>query len=250
MIRIVIVEDEYPMLTGLKNLIQRLSPDYHVIGTASTAQDGRILIKDLQPDLVFCDIKLGKQNGLEMIQSLVDCGVQCRYVILSGYSEFSYAQQAIRLGAIDYLVKPTSASQISQLLKTFAALSNKDKADAAESDLSVTPYSQIISYTLNKIHTGYASPLSLSSIAGEAGVTPQYLSALFTKEVGTSFVNYLRSYRIKIAQKLLAETDKKINDIAFSVGYDDPQYFCRVFKSISNSTPKAYRYASHSPKNS
>ncbi|MDO5548454.1 MAG: helix-turn-helix domain-containing protein [Eubacteriales bacterium] len=242
MIRIAIVEDEYPILTGLQHLIEQLSSEYVVVGTASNIHDGLILIKEQKPDLAFCDIKLGSQNGLEMIQTLVDCGIQCHYVILSGFSEFSYAQQAIRLGVIDYLVKPTSTKQISQLLKTFEEQSQQESSsdDLTEPRL---PYSKIISYTIKCIHTSYSSALSLSRLAKQTGVTPQYLSALFTKEVGISFVNYLRNYRIKAAEQLLLETDKKISDIAFSVGYDDPQYFCRVFKTVTGSSPKSYRYS-------
>lgn len=244
MIRIAIVEDEYPIQVGLCKLIGHLSPEYQIVGTASNTHDGLTLVKQQHPDLVFCDIKLGKQNGLEMIETLVDCGVQCKYVILSGYSEFTYAQQAIKLGVIDYLVKPTSAKQISQLLKTFSEQSQKGaEPGGPKSDAPATPYSQIIAYTVDRIHTAYSSALSLSGIAEEAGVTPQYLSALFAKEVGISFVIYLRNYRIKMSKQLLCTTGKKVSDVAFAVGYDDPQYFCRVFKAVAGCSPKSYRYA-------
>lgn len=242
MIRIAIVEDEYPIQVGLKRLIEQLNPSYLVVGVASNSHDGLTLIKEHQPDLVFCDIKLGKQNGLEMIQTLVDSNVQCKYVILSGYSEFSYAQQAIKLGVIDYLVKPTNVKQISQLLKTFS-----EQFQSSSSQQSCLPssestiYSQITTYTINSIHSSFSSALSLSNIADETGVTPQYLSALFAKEVGVSFSTYLRNYRVEKAQQLLCSSNKKISDIAFSVGYDDPQYFCRVFKSVTNCSPKHYR---------
>ena len=246
MIRIAIVEDEYPIQMGLKKLIQQLSPEYLVVGVASNTQEGLALVKDHHPDLVFCDIKLGKQNGLEMIQTLVDSGINTKYVILSGYSEFTYAQQAIKLGVIDYLVKPTNVKQISQLLKTFSQQFESGSNDSSsEPNQDASSYSQIVSYSINRIHTAYASAISLTTIADETGVTSQYLSALFAKEVGTSFVNYLRNYRIQNAEKLLASTNKKIGDIAFSVGYDDPQYFCRVFKTVTGCSPKDYRYKSH-----
>lgn len=250
MIRIVIIEDELPIQTGLRNLIGHLSDEYKVVGVASTAHDGMLLVKQLRPDLAFCDIKLGKNNSLDMIESLNDGGFECKYVILSGYSEFAFAQRAIKLGVIDYMVKPASSKQIFHLLKTFSEQSKKSKS-STENSLEVTPhYSQVVDFAIDRINTGFASDVTLSGIAEEAGITPQYLSALFAKEVGTSFVAYLRAIRINKAKQLLKDGNKKINDIAFEVGYDDPQYFCRVFKIATGISPKSYRIQKETISNS
>lgn len=240
MIRIVIVEDELPIQTGLRNLIGHLSDEYKIVGVASTVHDGMILIKQTQPDLAFCDIKLGKNNSLDMIEALNDSGVVCKYVILSGYSEFSFAQRAIKLGVIDYMVKPASSKQISHLLKTFTEQTKKAEPNKS-SVMEAAPYSQVVAFAIDRIQTSYASVITLSGIAEEAGITPQYLSALFAKEAGVSFVTYLRNIRINKSKQLLKDSNKKINDIAFEVGYDDPQYFCRVFKLSTGVSPKSYR---------
>ncbi len=71
-------------------------------------------------------------------------------------------------------------------------------------------------------------------------ITPEYLSRLFTKEIGKSFSDYLKEYRIDKAKKLLVNNKLKIYEIAEKVGYSDPKYFCKVFKESTGMSPKEY----------
>ena len=243
MLNIVVVEDEYTIRTGLCRLISKLSDDYHVIGSAENGYDGMLLIKQCQPDLAICDIKMGKHGGLEMIEQLRDLNIKCHFVILSGYSEFPYAQKAIQLGVEDYLLKPVMVDHLRELLHRMEALVSKENGNHPGTDSQYpekNPYSQLVKNAVHKIQKEYFTKLSLSDIASEFGVTSEYLSALFAKETGMNFVTYLKKFRITKAQELLLQTDKKIYEIAFAVGYDDPAYFYRVFKEATGVSPKTY----------
>lgn len=71
-------------------------------------------------------------------------------------------------------------------------------------------------------------------------VTPEYLSRMFSREVGRPFVNYLKEYRIGKAKEMLQKGNRKIYEIAFEAGYSDVKYFCRVFKEVTGVSPKKY----------
>jgi two-component system response regulator YesN len=91
------------------------------------------------------------------------------------------------------------------------------------------------------VNENYCRDISVSSISKQFNVNGNYISQLFTKEVGTTFTQYLSKLRIDYACQLLTTTDLPINEIAEKAGYDDNFYFSRIFKRLKGTTPSAYR---------
>lgn len=91
------------------------------------------------------------------------------------------------------------------------------------------------------IRQNYDKDISLSDAAGLVGITPEYLSKLFTKEMGINFSTFLGEFRVSIAKKLLAADNYKIHEVANMVGYKDTKYFNKVFRSIMGMSPSDYR---------
>ncbi len=100
---------------------------------------------------------------------------------------------------------------------------------------------ELVKGTLDRLEAGYSKEMSLEEIAGELGVTPQYLSKIFKQETGHTFKEHLIDLRISEARRLLRETSLSAREISYSVGYDDPNYFVRLFKKITGMTPKEYQ---------
>mgnify|MGYP000340996197 CR=1 FL=1 len=73
-------------------------------------------MKDNPPDILITDIRMPKISGLEMIGKAKEMGASCIFVILSGYAEFEYARQGIKLGVQEYLLKPITISDVKELL--------------------------------------------------------------------------------------------------------------------------------------
>lgn len=90
-----------------------------------------------------------------------------------------------------------------------------------------------------RIH--YKDRLTLDIVAEAVYITPSYLSALFSKSLGTSFVSYVNQVRIERAQELLRNPQIDPNTLAEQVGFSDAKYFCQVFKRITGATPNQYR---------
>lgn len=87
----------------------------------------------------------------------------------------------------------------------------------------------------------YTRRITLDEIAGHVHLNPQYLSVLFKRETGESVVDYLTNLRIEQAKTVLKESTLPINEIARSIGYDDPDYFSRVFRRRCGMSPRQYR---------
>ncbi len=91
------------------------------------------------------------------------------------------------------------------------------------------------------IRQNYDKDVSLSDAADLVGITPEYLSKLFTREMGINFCTFLGEFRVSIAKKLLATGNYKIHEVAEMVGYKDTKYFNKVFRSIMGVSPSDYR---------
>jgi two-component system response regulator YesN len=116
--RIVVVEDGAKIRRGIIQLIQKVNPEYQIVGEAANGADGLRIITDLKPDLVIADIRMPELNGLEMLQQLKSQGLKHKTLIVSAYSDFSFAQQAITIGVSEYLLKPITAEKLEKALVT------------------------------------------------------------------------------------------------------------------------------------
>ncbi len=95
---------------------------------------------------------------------------------------------------------------------------------------------------LRVIDEDYREPLTLSQLAEDCGITPSYLCRLFSEHLDTNFVDYLNAVRIRAAEEKLFAGQMSIKEIAYAVGYQDPNYFSRVFKKRKGVTPTSYSF--------
>ena len=135
--RILIVEDEFNAREGLGDLLGKISPEYEVCGKASDGEQGAMLALELRPDLIFVDIEMPKLDGLKMIEKIKQNGEEPYFVILSGYSDFKYAQNGIKLGVSEYLLKPITYNNLKSFMVDINGKFNlkKEKAGMLRKDI-------------------------------------------------------------------------------------------------------------------
>lgn len=234
--RIMIVEDEQRTRRGLKRLILSVSPEADIVAEADNGRNALELIRTLKPDMVFTDIHMPLMDGLTLIREVRRLRMTTKFVIISVSTEFEYARQAISLGVSDYLVKPLTIEDIVHALKAVRGTDQED-SDSSEEPVSLAErYSDahpVILRALRKIETDYASNLNQRQLASQLGITPEYFSALFKKNVGVSFVRFLRNYRIEIAKSLYRNGGVPRNEVPARVGFPDEKYFHHVFKEVT-----------------
>lgn len=114
-VRILVVEDERECREGLCETLYRISPDIEVLSADSGESALKILLRTSM-DLVFLDIQMPGMDGLALLAQLREMDDRVNIIMLSAYDQFSYAQQAIRLGAMDFIVKPYTEEAIAQVV--------------------------------------------------------------------------------------------------------------------------------------
>jgi len=121
-IRLCIIDDIKSVVDGLTAMNWE-EQGIRVAGAASNGEEGLRLIGELQPDLVITDIRMPRMDGLSMLRTILDENHGCKVILISGYADFEYAQQAVQLGAFDFVVKPFSEEEMmSAVLRAKAAI--------------------------------------------------------------------------------------------------------------------------------
>lgn len=155
--RILVVEDEVKIRKGIANLINRHTK-HTVIGEAKNGVEGYEMALRHQPEVVITDIRMPEMDGLEMMQKLQEKGGPWHFVILSGYSEFEYAKQALRCGAEDYLLKPLAPEDVTGLLSSI-----QEKIEAESRKTRGMPEKKLRDYL---IENDLGSPEELAAACG------------------------------------------------------------------------------------
>jgi two-component system response regulator YesN len=117
--RIVIADDEYLARSSLRSMLEELGLPLDLVGEATNGEEMTALVGRYLPDVAFVDIRMPKLNGLETIRQGKQVSPETRWFILSGFPEFDYAQEAIRLGVASYLLKPVNPDELRKVLSDF-----------------------------------------------------------------------------------------------------------------------------------
>lgn len=241
---VVLVEDEDLILEELTVTIPWQAIGLEVLGTAGNGIDGERMIRELDPDIVVTDIRLPGKTGLEMLE---DSAVE-HAVILSGYTDFSYMQKAIRLGVFDYLQKPVDSDELIatlEKLRDMIAEDEKSREGIIGSNDGIALPDKVHNHTIRMaidfIGENYAESIGLQDIAAVTHVTENYISTLFREETGMNFLQYLSIVRINKALPMLRDTGMNISEIATATGFPTPGYFTKIFRRFLGKTPTEYR---------
>lgn len=236
--KIMVVDDEPIILGGIVAMVRECWEDAWI----EEAADGFEALERLQtfkPDLLISDVNMPEMTGLELIEETKRRGYCDRYVILTGYDEFEYARQAVRLGVMDYLLKPVQTNELQSVLDRLGRPGHSTDALPEHTDGNGSETTKVI---LEFIHLHYGRDLPLDEVAEHAGIHPNYLCAVMKRGFGKSYVNYLREYRVERAMEMFRDNPRiQIDKVASAVGYELPRHFYKVFKKETGLTPGQYR---------
>jgi two-component system response regulator YesN len=258
MLGVIVVEDEPYIRKGIIMTTPWKEFGCEVIGEAKDGKEGYDLICRLNPDIVITDVDMPVKDGIEMIRALYKF-IKSQFIIISGYNDFNYAQQAIKLGVKDYLLKPIDDDDFYKTLKRLSEEIRKEKTenkhskeeiylDAKENlarEINFDKNSDGRKFYVTKakgwVKEHYKENISINDAALELGISESYLSRLFKNYMGYTFVEYLTDYRIKMAIELLKDHSIKVYEVAEKVGYHDPKYFSIIFKKRMGITPMCFK---------
>lgn len=238
-IKLLIADDEDNIRTGVSRYIQLHSTRFSQIYEAANGQEAIDLLLRYQPEILLLDVQMPLKSGIDVMRAARDAGLRPICVVLSGYDEFKYAQQALKCGAKDYLLKPVRGADILHRLEELAE-ELTGTAERTTQPAREQP-NQFVRDAQAYIEEHYVENIGLSDVADAVGISGSYLSTMFAQYLHCGFVDYLNQVRIERACCYLDQNRYKNYEIALKVGFRDEKYFAKVFKKVKGVTPKEYR---------
>lgn len=236
----VIADDELLIRQGLLSIPWK-DYDIQVMGVAANGNEALSMLKELCPEILLTDIRMPGIDGLELIDAAKTENPEIQAILLTGYEDFNYAREAIRLGAIGYILKPSDPDEIIQNVeKAKRNIESYGTKSTSASELSGIR-NKVILNLFEYMEKHFAEEITLYSAAEHVHMNHIYISRLFKKEMGKTFLDILTSIRMKKACALLAKDEYRIYEIAEMVGINDSGYFSQVFKKCFDMTPTEYR---------
>lgn len=243
MLKVLVVEDEEMIRKGIVLAVDWAALDCVVVGEAANGAEALEAVDRLNPSLIITDLKMPQMDGLEMLRRLRERGNNVYVIILTAYDSFTYAQSALRLGAVDFLLKPFHDGDLEQAVAALRKRTGgEERADSALPGLKRGDKSKYVLEVMDYIGAHYQDPnISISAIAQDLGISEGHLSHTFKKETDYTLLNYLTRYRIHKAMELLRDCRVKVYEVAAQVGYRDITYFSATFKKVTGVTPSEYQ---------
>lgn len=259
-LNVFIVDDEYLIRNLIKMKVNWEKVNMEVIGECGNAEDALNMLDELKPDIIFTDICMPSMNGIEFSKVIKDKHPNTKIVVVTGYDDFNYARDSVRIGVSDYILKPINSDEIMEVLERvkgeiLAYRKHEEELYILKKQIEILPkitssinesreeITKLMENTneikVNNIIEGvkkYLSDniskqeLSLKNVANKFYISPGHLGRLFKQNTSMTFVEYLTSIRIEKIKKLLLETDFKGAKICEECGISDPHYLSILFK--------------------
>lgn len=274
MYKVIIVDDEPIIVEGLQKGIEWANWDCEIVGTAGNGMEGLKLVKKLKPNILISDISMTNMDGLAMVAAIKSEYPNIEVCLLTGFRNFEYAQQAIKLGVTRFLLKPSKIDELEEaieaMIKNLKANGEmgeniveniwnindekeryiyntfiKDRPEIVDTEEGKIRFTDANNFILKNalmfMYDNYVLKLSLMDVAEQCYISNWHLSKLLNQYTGKGFFEIINIIRLDKAKELLKTTSKKIQDISEEIGFQDVTHFSRIFKNHVGVSPKEFR---------
>lgn len=222
---------------------------FEISAEAVNGREALRLIEKEPFDLLISDIKMPVMGGIELLRTLRSNGLALAVVYISSRTEFEYAREAMILGAMDFLKKPASEEAVSEmLLRVRRSLGGTEKAAVnsivarvmeqigADTDGDIFLYNVSLFLSENICHA-----VTMTEAADNLNMSRDYFGKCFKRRSGMSFNTVHTMIKMEYAKTLIDSGRYRNYEISEKLGICDPDYFTKLFKSVTGMTPTAYK---------
>ncbi|MFC4600139.1 response regulator transcription factor [Cohnella hongkongensis] len=253
MYKLLVVDDHIDTRDTLSSCFPWDQVSFEIVHQSDNGLEALQYLMQHPVDVVLCDIKMPKMNGIELAREVHDRQIPARMILLSAYRDFEYARHAIAYGVRQYLIKPAKYHEIMDVFNEMKAELDKGKGDP-QPDNSAAFGSEtagaaamlegqddpIIRKIVGYVRKHYPSA-KLEQAARLVHMNPTYVSSYFKKLTGVNFSEFVLTCKMERAAELLTEQKWKTFQVSEMVGYSNVKNFIRTFKDYFGQTPGQYR---------
>lgn len=252
--KILIADDEMISRVTIQRMIKNYCPWAEGVEEVSSGRQAVEKAREMDADVVLMDIEMPEMNGLEASRLIKEWKEDCIIIFLTAYATFQYAKQAISLGAAEFLVKPVEPEELKAVLER-----GRKQVYHRESEQEAIPHSESVSPVDEDMKASgsragkitqegklymdlhYMDDIGVDTMARMYQVSPNYFNKMFKQTYNVSCKEYLINIRVKHAMEYLENPALTIREAGIMAGYEDSNYFTRIFKKKTGMTPLEYR---------
>ncbi len=237
MYRAITVDDDRWALADMRQSFDFPAFGYALEGEYASAEAALEAVFRSPPDLIVTDICMENKSGLDLIRTCNQYHIGSVFVVVSGHDSFAYAREAVNERAFYYMLKPISDREAQDVMRRVRSHMDANPQHFPIERGGMDTFERVLLYV--QLH--YNKPMTLEEVAAAHFINKNYLSQLFTQRVGKTFSQFRNDLRIQEAKKLILEGKLNLSDIAMQVGYENANYFSRVFKNKTRMTPQEFK---------
>lgn len=243
MLKVVIADDEPFVREGLKSLIDWEKIGVRLVGDFENGKDLIGNLPVLLPDIVITDIQMPSISGLQIAKYISENYKNVIVILLTAYSKFQYAKEAIEYGVKHYVVKNDLLDELPLILAKIVSenAESENQSDLNNDDASIENCAYVIQDIEKYIEENLDKKLSLTDIAESIHMNKSYISRMFKEKAGENLFDYINKRKIEKAKQLIKNNELRMYEIALNVGMEDTAYFSRVFKKYEGISPSEYQ---------
>ncbi len=263
---LLLVDDQPEELKWLTELLQ---PRYR-LAFADSGRSGLHKAQALRPDLILLDINMPDMDGFAVCRLLKSdpATMAAPVLFLSAQGDVNSRVDGLTVGAVDFVTKPFHPEEVLARVRVHLQLAAERQAVGRDADLSgegsgvasgtsapmgafsagaavssSSPEQRLATAAQRYIQDHLAETLTVSLVARQVGLSERRLLALFREQLGQTVSGFISEERVRTGQRLLADTDMSVQDVAAHVGFSNPGNFATAFRERHGVSPQAYRQA-------
>ena len=252
MYKVIIVEDEDIIRRGIIYSIPWEKMNCNVVGSGGNGQEGISLIREKKPDILIADINMPIIDGLEMLRQTYE-EYSYASIILSGYSNFEYAQEAIKYGVFRYILKPFNQKEMVEVVSQ--AIQEREKINSYNNHLNTAlgltndfmneniqykGTDDVVNKMLQFVSEHFSEKFGMKDIVLLLHYSDTFLNKRFKDLMGTTFMEYVNRYRIRKSIEYIRSGKMDFQTVAGESGIGDYKYFKIVFMKYVGCSPRQY----------
>jgi YesN/AraC family two-component response regulator len=230
-----VVDDDPDTLEMHARIVQSRSASYRALKARNGVEALQVLDEE-NVDLVLLDLMMPEMDGFAVLEAMRDRQAtrDIPVVVVTGQTLTESEMARLNLGVTKVLSKGVFSLE--------ETLSHLDAALERRREVSGEAQ-RLVRQAMAYMQAHYAEQLSREEVAAHVGLSDDYLSACFRKELGLTPIAYLNRYRVQQARSLLKNTHKSVTEIALEVGFSGSSYFSRIFHRETGMSPAEFRRA-------
>lgn len=221
---------------------------FEVTAAVQTERQAVDFLKKNGADLVLTEVSRPQLNGVRLAQEIKRLYGGTKVVFFSQRSDFEAARMGMRLGVLDYILKPADETELSQMLsRAKCVLDEKSggtlcvQAENVLKSIGKGSESRFVRTVAVYLCDNIYRFATMSSAADFMNLNKDYFGKRFRKETGISFNEFCNRLRIEFAKSLIEKGTLRTYEIAEKLGFGDPDYFTKKFKEQTGITPSEYK---------